>query len=443
MSFARALARAAERARSEAALVALSADLDLDPERIALPREQCWSFWDTRARRDLPAELCVGVGAARVVSARGPQRFAEARARLAAVFAELVELEGAGVRAFGGLSFEPGALGPFASLGDLRFVIPRWTFCRAGEATRVTLVAAPRELADGERLAAELRALTRTRPRPSPAAGRVVDDGKAGFLEAARTAVARVEARALDKVVVVRRAVLEGCFEPRALLDSLSPEVSATRFGFCDGRVAFVGATPELLVRCDGERVASEAVAGTLARSGDVEELCRSDKDRREHDYVVSAVRLGLEGAKVELEPAAEPTIRSLRHVFHLVTPVGGRLREPRHVLDLVRALHPTPAVLGVPADAARGLLQRVERFERGWFAAPVGHVDARGTGTFVVALRSALLSGGRAWLFAGSGVVRGSVPEAELAETEAKLATILSALRRDAAPEPRLESGP
>lgn len=443
MSFERALRNAGSGARSAASRVALSGSVDADPEQLRIPRGLAWSFWDTRGKRELEPELTLGVGAARVVTARGRDRFADARASFAATLADIERLDAAPLRAFGGLGFEPDSPGPFAALGDLRFAIPRWTFTRRGVETRVTLVAEPRELSRPESLLEELRTLRRPRARPGTGPTSVLDDGKERFLSAARDAVARVEAGALDKVVVVRRTVLAGSFDPGVTLDALGHEIGVTRFGFSDGTRSFVGATPELLVRWDGSQVQSEAVAGTLARARDPEELRRSAKDRLEHDYVVGAVRAALSSAGAEIESEREPEIRSLRHVHHLVTPIAGMLREPRHVLDLVGALHPTPAVLGVPADLARAFLRRAEHFPRGWFAAPVGCIEANGTGSFVVALRSALLSQTRAWLFAGSGVVRGSAAEAELAETEAKLMTMLAALGAGRAPGPWAESAP
>lgn len=443
MSFERALRSAESAARSAASRVALSGSVDADPEQLAIPRGLAWSFWDTRGRSDLPAEISLGVGAARVVTASGLQRLQEARASFATALTDIERLDAAPLRAFGGLAFEPDSPGPFAALGDLRFTIPRWTFTRRGLETRVTLVAEPRELSRPEALLEEIRSLGRPRARPNAAATTVLDDGKARFLSAASDAVARVEAGVLDKVVVVRRTVLAGSFDSMAVLHALAREIGVTRFGFSDGTLCFLGATPELLVRWDGDRVRSEAVAGTLARARDPEELRQSAKDRLEHDYVVRAVRAALSNAGAELESWGDPEIRSLRHVHHLVTPIAGKLREPRTVLDLVGALHPTPAVLGVPADLARAFLRRAEHFPRGWFAAPVGCIESDGTGSFVVALRSALLSQTRAWLFAGSGVVRGSTAEAELAETDAKLMTMLAALGAGRSPEPRAESAP
>ena len=439
----RALFEARRRAGSDAAAVAVGGRVDIDPEDTPVPPGSRWTFWDTRARADLPPEVTLGLGHAFSVRARGPERLVEARARLASVMAAIEAVGPARVRAFGGLAFEPEAPGPFAGFGDLELVIPRWTLTRVASHTRATLVVTPRELAEPEALVAELRSLARGRARRSAGSARWADDGRARFLEAARRAVTAIEASELDKVVVVRRARLDGRLDARGVLDALAHEAGAIRFAASDGRSTFVGATPELLVSWDGAAVKSEAVAGTSRRELDPGELVRSAKDRLEHQYVVRAISEAFGRARVELDAVSEPEIRSLRHVHHLVTPLSGRMRDERHVLELVSALHPTPAVLGVPADAARAFLSRAERFERGWFAAPFGWVDSKGHGSFVVALRSALIDDAQAWLFAGSGIVRGSDPEAELGETEAKLRTLLATFRVGAAAHPAAESAP
>ncbi|MBI3201634.1 MAG: isochorismate synthase [Myxococcales bacterium] len=439
----RALREALPLACSDAAAVAVGGCVEIDPEEVAVPAGVCWSFWDTRQRPDLVPETSLGVGRACGARARGVARLVEARARLTSVMAAIETVGEPRVRAFGGLAFEPGAVGPFVGLGDLDFAIPRWTLTRSEGRTRVTLVVAPRELAEPERLLSELRGLAQGRARRSTGKARWADDGKARFLEAARRAVTAVEAAELEKVVVVRRALLEGRLDARAVLDALGREASATRFAASDGTTTFLGATPELLVSWDGAVVRSEAVAGTSRRDRDPDELRRSAKDRLEHEYVVRAISDALGRSQIELDAVREPVIRSLRHVHHLVTPLSGKPREPRHVLDLVSALHPTPAVLGVPAAAARAFIARAEHFDRGWFAAPFGWVDAKGHGCFVVGLRSALIEEARAWLFAGAGIVRGSTPEAELGETDAKLRTLLATLQVDAADDAHAGSAP
>ncbi|HEX2687512.1 MAG TPA: chorismate-binding protein, partial [Kofleriaceae bacterium] len=154
----------------------------------------------------------------------------------------------------------------------------------------------------------------------------------------------------------------------------------------------------------------------------------------REHALVVQAIRAALEGW-AEVEAPAEPAVRALRHVVHLHTPFRARLREPRHVLELAARLHPTPAVGGTPREIAIDWIRTREPVARGWYAAPVGWFDLDGNGELAVAIRSGVLAGNRAHLWAGAGIVAGSDPERELAETELKLRAMLGALGVTAEP--------
>jgi isochorismate synthase len=176
-----------------------------------------------------------------------------------------------------------------------------------------------------------------------------------------------------------------------------------------------------------------DALAGSVANTGDVAAataaLRASAKDRREHDLVVDAIRAALEDAGATVDAPEEPAIRALRHVLHLHTPFRAQLRSPRHVLELVARLHPTPAVGGTPTESASEWIKAHEPVARGWYAAPVGWFDLEGNGELAVALRSGVISGNRAQLWAGAGIVAGSDPERELAETEVKLRAMLGAL--------------
>jgi menaquinone-specific isochorismate synthase len=242
----------------------------------------------------------------------------------------------------------------------------------------------------------------------------------------------------LAKVVLARQVVVEA---NRALapsdvvgrLRALYP--SCTAFSV-DG---FVGASPELLVSRRGAHVVSHPLAGTVARSGDPDaddrlaaSLLRSTKDREEHRFVVDAVAAALRPRCEHLDVPDRPTILSLRNVSHLGTHIEGRLLgDVPSALELALLLHPTPAVAGVPTAAALDRLRAVEGFDRGRYAGPVGWVDRNGDGTFVVGIRSAELSGSTARLFAGVGIVEGSEPQAELAETQLKLQALLAAVVR------------
>ena len=212
----------------------------------------------------------------------------------------------------------------------------------------------------------------------------------------------------------------------------------------------FLGASPELLMRRTGHAVESHPLAGTVARSGDtrsdeslVAGLMSSEKARHEHQVVVDELRLALEPVCSELAIPDEPSVMALRNVSHLGTRITGRLAPASEkaapsrdaalpsVLDLVARVHPTPAVGGNPTDVAIRYAADVEGFDRGRYAGPVGWMDARGDGAFALGIRCAEVSGARARIYAGNGVVSGSDPDEELAETQLKLQALLAALVR------------
>jgi menaquinone-specific isochorismate synthase len=206
----------------------------------------------------------------------------------------------------------------------------------------------------------------------------------------------------------------------------------------------FVGASPELLIRRDGRQVESHPLAGTVARSGDsrsdeelVAGLMASEKARHEHQVVVDALEKTLAEVCSEIDVAQQPSVMALRNVSHLATRITGLLvadeqAMPRpSALELAARLHPTPAVGGDPTEAAVEYLRGVEGFDRGCYAGPVGWVDARGDGEFAIGIRCAEVNGCRARIYAGNGVVEGSDPDEELAETQLKLQALLAALVR------------
>lgn len=207
-------------------------------------------------------------------------------------------------------------------------------------------------------------------------------------------------------------------------------------FTMTQGGTTFLGASPELLVSLFDGRVRALGLAGS-ARRGDTPEederigeaLLASGKDRIEHEAVVRAIRERLGPLTEDLVAPNQPGLRRLRNIQHLSTEIGARVRPGIGVLDLVQRLHPTPAVCGWPADRARAVIAEHEAFDRGWYAGPVGWMDAGGDGEFAVALRSAVVSNDRAWLFAGNGIMGDSVPEAELAEVQLKFRPLSEAL--------------
>jgi menaquinone-specific isochorismate synthase len=224
----------------------------------------------------------------------------------------------------------------------------------------------------------------------------------------------------------------------RVLLQRLADRYPDCYTFACAG---LVGATPELLIRRQDDDISSLVLAGTIGRGRDAEEdmalgtsLLSSAKETEEHEYAVAGVRATLAPLCDRLRVDSRPSLLRLANVQHLATAISGRLAQAQRgtdhsVLSLVAALHPTGAVCGTPTEVAMELIRELEGMDRGRYAGPVGWVDARGNGEWGIALRCAEVDGPRARLFAGGGIVSGSDPAAELAETQAKLRPIQFAL--------------
>jgi isochorismate synthase len=198
----------------------------------------------------------------------------------------------------------------------------------------------------------------------------------------------------------------------------------------------FLGATPERLVRLEGRFLKADCLAGSAPRGATEEEdrrlgeaLLADAKERHEHALVVQAVREALAPVCSSFCAPETPGLLRMPNVQHLHTPVRGTLRGQTSILELVERLHPTPAAGGLPREAALPLIRRYEPFGRGWYAAPVGWLDALGDGEFAVAIRSALIRGQEALLYAGCGIVAASDPDREYAESCLKLRPMLWAL--------------
>jgi menaquinone-specific isochorismate synthase len=255
------------------------------------------------------------------------------------------------------------------------------------------------------------------------------------WLEAVAAAIKEIEGGRLEKVVLARDHALWSK-EPFALhrvLNKLHERFPDCMVYLVDG---LVGASPELLIRRRGDSVAALALAGSARRDPDPalddqlgSELLASSKDLNEHALASQSVERVLRRVCRSLERPAGPGLLKLANVQHLATPFAGILAGSQHVLDLVGLLHPTAAVGGTPTVDALDMIRAIEGMERGRYAGPVGIFDPAGDGEFAIALRCAEISGARARLFAGAGLVRGSVPEDELQETRIKLQAMLSAL--------------
>jgi isochorismate synthase len=451
----RAAARAGELGRAvlASATVRLDGEVDVAACVFASRRaEERYFVWE---QPDRDRFAIGGLGNAVAVSAHGPERFDEVAKRCAAVMHE-AEWEGTaravadGPVWLGGFSFAAGggASREWNTLPEGLMFVPELSLVRQGGRLSATVNVAclpdsdPRELAD--RAMARLSAL-RDEPMPlldpDPVGGHEIASvlPPSDYEYAVAQARERIRASQLKKVVLAREVRVFGGLpiRPAAVFDGLRSGFPSC-YCFCVGtpELAFVGASPELLLRREGSRLATVALAGSARRSADPavddhlgERLRRSDKELSEHRIVVARIQRSLAPLSVWVTSADEPSLVKIANIQHLATPLRAQLTEPRSAVDLAGELHPTPAVGGEPWPAARKLLFELEQMDRGWYAGPVGWMDATEDGEFCIALRSALLEGRVAHCYAGVGVVADSDPEAELAETEVKFQALLAVL--------------
>jgi isochorismate synthase len=266
-------------------------------------------------------------------------------------------------------------------------------------------------------------------------ADRAHDEYRAQVAEALR----EIAIGSFEKVVLARSISVreKRDYDPCALLDTLRRAYpTCAIFAAARPGGIFLGATPECLIRLVEGRVETASVAGSAARGRSPEEdfelgrrLRESKKEQAEHAFVVRALCDALAPHCDALEVRESPRLMRLQDIQHLETPITGRLRARRSILELLGSVHPTPAIAGAPREAAVEWLINNENLDRGWYSGPIGFADSKGGGEFYAALRSAVLRGSEAQLFAGAGVVAGSDPEAELRETRLKLRAMLTPL--------------
>ena len=251
-------------------------------------------------------------------------------------------------------------------------------------------------------------------------------------------AIAKIDKTEIDKVVLARDLIASTSrnIDVRPILTSLANNYPATWVFSVDG---LIGATPELLLRLSRGMVTSRVLAGTIPKTGDdardlalAGSLARSSKDLEEHEYAVRSVAEALEPFCSSTNVPDAPFVLHLANVMHLATDVTGALLESKHHVDafaLLKSLHPSAAVCGTPRNIAFDVIDEIEGMNRGRYAGPVGWIDARGDGELGIALRSGQVTGNEIRIFAGCGIVSGSDPVVELAESNAKFSAMKSAL--------------
>lgn len=243
----------------------------------------------------------------------------------------------------------------------------------------------------------------------------------------------------LKKVVLARELRLhftDIIQAERVLCNLLEEQKDSFTFAFESNGDCFIGASPERLVKKAGDSLFSACLAGSIGRGSSPEEdvalgqeLLTDQKNLIEHQYVVDMIKEAMQQTCDEVILPHEPTLMKMKYIQHLYTPVIGKNRAGTSLLHLVNRLHPTPALGGLPKQAAVVKIREVEQLDRGYYAAPLGWLDYRGNGEFAVAIRSALIQGKEASLFAGCGVVADSNAESEYNETGIKFKPMLTAL--------------
>ncbi len=405
-----------------------------------------------------------GWGVEAELVAYGLERFADIEDELERLFGNLkvdvADLPCGGPRVYGGFSFRPEfePSGIWSAFPPAYFALPSHVLVRIGGQhwLLVNRLAQPGESAAEAMAEAQAQFETLNSLAPSPSAREDDDEnepqvlnvdyplGREGWQRQVTRATDRMRAGELEKVVLARTADLtfDAPVDPLSVLDNLDARYPhAFRFLIepLPGH-AFTGATPELIAELHGQHLTTGALAGSTAR-GETEadddrlarELLDSPKNRYEHALVVDALRQQLAAFSDDIRVPDEPTIYRLGNIQHLFTPIAAELRRPTSILQIVEALHPTPALGGTPQNVAVETIHDTEIVSRGWYAAPVGWIDWQGAGQFSVAIRSAVSAGNQARLYAGAGIVADSEPDKEWDETGLKFKPMLDAFGANA----------
>jgi isochorismate synthase len=461
-----ALQRARRGGAPTLATITLALEGDIDPSAIVCASRRPGEPWFCFEQPDRGRFALAALGEAACLQDAGPDRFARVADSWRALAAGAVsdppdDPDAGGPVAVGGFAFAPdgGAAPHWAGFEPASLIVPEVALARGerggarparttAPTARLTLaaLAAPDDtptdlMARLQRRLAELR--ERTLPLLDPAPAGRFQVASAMPPEHYEAAVARavelIGAGELEKIVLAREVQVHAsrAYDPAAVFGVLREEFPSC-FVFCVGRgeTTLIAASPELLVRREGQRVSTLALAGSTRRSADPavdahlgEQMLRDDSRREEHAIVARRIERTLRRHAVWVAAAPEPELARIANIQHLATPIRAQLAAPVEVLELAGLMHPTPAVGGEPLKRAAPLIPALEGLDRGWYAGPVGWTDAAGDGELCVALRCALLHGNVARCYAGNGIVRDSDPAAELAETEVKLQALLPLL--------------
>ncbi len=449
--------RRARRSRRREVLCSLTITVGsaTDPTAVVCSSRRGDEPWFVLEQPDRDGAALAALGSVCELEAAGAGRFGDVARRWRSLATDALSdaqqgPRGSGPLAVGGFAFAPdGGTAPhWSRFAPASLLVPEVAIARRGSEVRLTLTALCRPdddpgalLARIEERAASLNQQPLPLLDPHPVARvRVAGTMPPQHYEGAvARAVEQIRSGAFEKIVLAREVQVHStqAHDAAAVLGILREAFRGCNvLAVGRGPDTLVAASPELLVRREGLRAGALALAGSTRRSADPsvdshlgEQLLRSAKDREEQAIVTRRIVKRLRPLSVWVTAPEEPVLARVANIQHLATPIRAQLRDPVSVVELAGLLHPTPAVGGEPHEAAVPMIPALEGLDRGWYAGPVGWVDANEDGEFCVALRCALLTGEVARCYAGVGVVRDSDPAAELAETEVKLSALLPVL--------------
>ena len=393
----------------------------------------------------------VGIGHAHIIKGEGEERFEMVRKKWEVLCSTIVKEDpDIAPVLFGGFSFDPDnrLSSEWNVFPDAYFVVPTFQLVIKHDRAYVTI----NHIAEEPISAGQFDALRMERDHlihaaqvrelnvhVKPVVTKMEERNKELYMEAVEEVTKLIRKGQADKVVIARSLKLS--FDRTVTSSSALAHVSneqpeSFHFGLELGGKMFFGATPERLVKVEKGKVLSTCLAGSIRRGKTADEdrvlglaLLNDPKNRSEHQYVVDMISTVMEQYCDSVRIPRQPKLLKIRDIQHLFTPVQGTLKKDSSLFQFVESLHPTPALGGEPREVAMDIIRSAEQMNRGYYAAPVGWIDGSGDGEFAVAIRSALLDGQEAYLYAGGGIVADSQPVSEYEETKVKFRPMLRTL--------------
>lgn len=404
-------------------------------------------FWQNREK----TLTLVGLGHAHIIqSEQGHARFDEVEQQWQQLTKNIVTEEQLRPILFGGFTFDTDNMtdGEWSGFPQSYFTVATFQLMMKNDRAYVTIHLITNE----EQAAPQFEALRKERDRlihaaqvkelktyPKPHITAFSEPYKEEYLQTIDTVTAKIRAKEAEKVVIARSLALqfeEKVSSPQILSHVANEQPESYLFALEHGDMLFFGASPERLVKVEEGRAYSSCVAGSIRRGTTAEqdealgtELLNDAKNRGEHHYVVEMISDIFTKHCTTIKVAQQPKLLKIRDIQHLYTPVEGQLTTGATILQLVKDLHPTPALGGVPREHSMQIIRELEPMNRGLYAAPIGWLDADGNGEFAVAIRSAALLHDKAYLYAGGGIVAHSEAQSEYEETLVKFRPMLRAL--------------